>query len=123
MLSDYLQTTPDDPSHVFDSYEMLKRTFKNTDAECEAQGFSFTPMIIESHAGSWSPTARQVWARLAKLQSATWNEDGDASSVRIAQRLSFALHRENARAVLRRAPPPLVPADRTSGWDEHDDLQ
>ena len=99
----------------------MKRTYKNTENECESQGFTFTPMIVEAHAGGWSPTAKQVWDRMAKLQSATWNEQGNTSSIRIAQRLFRALHRENARAVLRRAPPSLDPGDPSSAWDEHAD--
>ena len=121
MRADYLQAIPDDPQHVFDQYEHLKRTYKNTENECESQGFTFTPMIVEAHAGGWSPTAKQVWDRMAKLQSATWNEQGNTSSIRIAQRLSIALHRENARTVLRRTPPSLDPGDPPSAWDEHAD--
>ena len=116
LRADYLHSIPDDPSLVFAQYEHLKRSFQNTDSECEAQGLTFTPMIVEAHSGAWSATAKQVWARISKAQSATWNEDGDVASVRIAQRLAFALHRENARAVLRRANPPEDVVTST-GWD------
>ena len=77
-------------------------------------------MIMESHAGAWSPTALKVIGRVAELQAAVWNEDGEASSLKIAQRLSVALQRENARAVLKRR---IVETDLPvgNGWVECDD--
>ncbi|CAK0838426.1 unnamed protein product, partial [Prorocentrum cordatum] len=51
---------------VFPAYEHFKRTFKNTDVECSTAGFKFTPMVLESHGGGWSPLARSVLDRFAK---------------------------------------------------------
>ena len=88
-----------------------------TDHECKQAGFKFTPMILESHGGGWSPLARGVLDKIAKSQSAAWNEGQEPSSLRIAQRISCSLQRENARAVLRRlAPPASRPA--AGGWGE-----
>ena len=81
----------------------------------ERQGLTNTSMVAEAHSGAWSTTAKQVWARIAKAQSATWNEEGDIASVRFAQRLSFTLHRENARAILRRGGAPIVRVGRHNG--------
>jgi hypothetical protein len=117
MRADYLQSIPDNPLLVFEQYEAYKRSYCNTGGDCEAQGFTFTPMVVDAHSGAWSPTARHVWDMMAKYQSATWNETGDLSSVRIAQRLAFALHRENARAVLRRTMA-TEEVGQASGWDE-----
>ena len=118
MRSDYLQNVPDDPTRIFEQYEALKRTHNQTDQDCEAAGFDFTPMVVEAHSGAWSTTAKRVWDMIAKAQSASWNEDGDVSSLRIAQRLSIALHRENARAVLRRVPPVEENPFSLSAWHE-----
>ena len=118
MRSDYLQNVPDDPTRIFEQYEALKRTHNQTDQDCEAAGFDFTPMVVEAHSGAWSTTAKRVWDMIAKAQSASWNEDGDVSSLRIAQRLSIALHRENARAVLRRVPPEEETPSSPSAWHE-----
>ena len=61
--------------------------------------------------------ARSVLDKLAKAQSAAWAEGQEPSSLRIAQRISCTLQRENARAVLRRlVPPELSPA--VGGWGE-----
>ena len=117
MRADYLQSIPDDPLQVFEKYEDFKRNFKDTEAECERQGFRFNPLIVDSHSGAWSPFARIGWDWLAKSQSSAWNEAGEITSIRIAQRLSFALHRENARAILRRAPPIDEP-DVWTGWED-----
>lgn len=57
---------------------------------------------MESHGGSWSSTTRNIIGRVAAGQSSAWNEDGEEASLRIAQRMSVALHRENVRAVLKR---------------------
>ena len=117
MRADILAQVVDNPNIVFERYEEFKRSYKNTDQVCEQQGFSFIPMILESHGGSWSSTARNILARVATGQSSAWNEDGEEASLRIAQRMSVALHRENARAVLKRTLAAETVAG-FSGWDE-----
>ena len=102
---------------VFEHYEAFKRTYKDTADVCANQGFTFTPMVVEAHSGAWSPSARQVWDRCAKAQSSAWNENGEASSLRIAQRLAFALHRENARAILRRMQSLEDAPSHMTGWE------
>ena len=83
-------------------YEDLKRNFKDTEADCENNGFNFVPMVCEAHSGSWSPQARQVIQRIAKAQELAGFGSEASCSLRIAQRLSVSLHMENARAILRR---------------------
>ena len=63
----------------------------------------------------WSLLARSVLDWLAKAQSAAWREGQEPASLRIAQRISCTLQRENARAVLRRLVPPTTPPV-ISGW-------
>ena len=82
-----------------------------------AQGFEFVPLVAEAHSGAWSPGARKVLDRVAEMQKASGGEPGEVSSLRIAQRLSVALHRANARAVLRRSSPPEPDAPVASAWD------
>jgi hypothetical protein len=65
----------------------------------------FIPLILEATGGSWGPQAQKVWATLAKtMAQATGEREGDAVN-RIYQSLGLILHRENARAILRRAAP------------------
>jgi hypothetical protein len=97
-----LELVVDNPNLVFERYEDYKRTYKNTGAACEAQGFAFVPMVVESSGGAWSPSARKLLDLVAKGLSTDWSEAGSPSSLRFAQRISVALHRENARAVSRR---------------------
>ena len=80
-------------------------------------GFKFTPMVLETHGGGWGPLARSVLDKIAKGQSAAWLEGQEPSSLRIDQRISCSMQRENARAVLRRlVPPTSQPA--VGGWGE-----
>ena len=60
-------------------------------------------MVVEAHSGAWSPTARRVLDYLAKGIAAANGEAVEVASLRLAQRISIALHRANARAILKRA--------------------
>ena len=106
------------PGFVFQRYEHMKRSYKDTAQSCEAQGFGFTPMVFEAHGGGWSPLARATLDWISKQQAACHNDDPAAVSLKIAQRISSTLHRENARAILQRtAAAPSSPFP-PSGWDE-----
>ena len=79
--------------------------FKSTSTQCQQSGLSFIPMIMEASGGGWGKQARRVWSELAKKHSLAMGEltsDKD-SAVHMLQRLSIILHRENARAILRRS--------------------
>ena len=102
LRSDLLARTVENPFSVFEAYEDFKRGHLDTERSCEEQGFAFQPMVLEAHAGAWSLAARRVLETVARGQAATWNEKHEAASLLIAQRLSAALHRENARAVMKR---------------------
>ena len=92
------------PSCVVDRYEDFKCSHNDTRAECEAQGITFIPMIMEAVGGGWGKMARCVWSELAKTSAlATGELAAESTSViMLLQRLSMTLHRENARACLRR---------------------
>jgi hypothetical protein len=62
-------------------------------------------MIVDAVGGSWGPQAHKVWAALAKSMALSTGEREDAAASRIFQNLGLILHRENARAILRRAAP------------------
>ena len=63
-------------------------------------------MIMEATGGGWGKEARAVWIQLAKAASIRSGEPESKQAVRLLERLSFALHKENARAVMRRLAPP-----------------
>jgi hypothetical protein len=106
----------DDPGSVFAHYEGFKREHKQTDQVCAEQGFKFTPLIVEAHGGGWSPALRRVVDWIAKSAQATGHEKAAAVSLKIAQRISCSLQKENARAVLRRQVQPEG-APPTSAWE------
>ena len=72
-------------------------------------------MIIESHSGGWGKTARQTLDTIAKHVSACWRGEAEVESLRMAQRLLCSLHRENARAILRRLQEP-TPDEEVGNW-------
>ena len=119
MRADLLGRIRQDPSAAFARYEDFKRSYKATDQACKQAGFKFTPLILEAHGGGWSPLARKVIDTIAKAQSAAWQEGQEHSSLRIAQRISISLQRENARVVLRRLVPPIAPQSG-GGWGSAD---
>ena len=69
---------------------------------CEAAWFTFVPMILEAHSGGWRGAARGPLGWIAQRAVTTSNEEPDITALRLAQRISSALHRENSRAILRR---------------------
>ena len=72
-------------------------------------------MVIEAHGGGLSSTFRKVFAWVAERAAAAKGTEAEAESLRMAQRISVTLHRENARAVLRRLLPAPEPIP-TSAW-------
>ena len=105
------------PTLVFQLYEDRKRSFQNTLEACENAGFDFVPLIFEAHGGGWSSANRAIFDWMSKLQAASQHENAEAISLRIAQRISCTLHRENAQAILRRLAAPAAPSTLPSGWD------
>ena len=121
MRADLFREASRTPEEVFARYERHKRQHLQTAQVCETAGFEFVPMVLEAHAGGWSTTVRGILDWIAQQVSATQNEEAHNVSLRIAQRMSCTLHRENARAVLRRTvvvdPPPQL-----GGWGSVGDV-
>lgn len=117
MRTDRLIRVGEDPATIFEDYEQYKRSYKNTDRECQGAGITFRPLVIEAHGGGWSSELSKVVGRIASLRAAVTGEESGHVALRIAQRISCTLQRENARAVLARTqvveniPPPDAWAD------------
>ena len=75
-------------------------------------------MVVEAHGGGWSPLARATLDWISKQQAICHNESPAAVSLRVAQRISCTLHRENARAILRRTGVVPETSFPPSGWEE-----
>ena len=101
---DVLTASAHDADEVLTKYEDFKCTYKDTKTLCQAQGMTFTPMIMEAVGGGWGKIARGVWSELAKSSALATGEleTTNSCAVMFRQRLSMTLHRENARACLRR---------------------
>ena len=108
MRSDWLRAAREDPKAVITHYENFKRDYRtpgdteSTDEQRQAQGFQFVPMVIEAHGGGWGKGALQVLDAIAKSVEAAYPNEAEPATLRIAQRLSISLQKENARAILRR---------------------
>ena len=74
----------------------------DTRRQCMDEGMAFIPVIIEAVGGGLGPQGMQVIAELAKASASASGEPADTNACFTMQRLSLVLHRENARAVLRR---------------------
>ena len=102
-----LDAIPDacrDPESILTKYEDQKCEYKDTQQHCQQQGLTFIPMIIEAVGGSWGKNARRVWSELAKTSALATGEltTENSCGFQLQQRLAMCLHRENARACLRR---------------------
>ena len=104
MRLDAIAGSARDADEVLNKYEDFKCSHKETLALCRAQGVSFIPMVMEACGGGWGRKARCVWSELAKPSALAAGELETESTcaVLLQQRLSMVLHRENARACLRR---------------------
>ena len=90
------------PEEVFKEYETFKEIHMDTAALCKQQGLSFVPFIIEGHGGGWSAKARRLVDKIGRALSARDPARSENSPLGLAQRLSCLVHREGARALLRR---------------------
>ena len=90
---------------VFSSVETRKRAFLDTASQCSHAGITFCPLVIEAvGGGGWSEALRSVVSWIASESNRNSSISHSDTSFKIAQRTSCALHRENARAILKRAP-------------------
>ena len=93
-----------DPAAALTKYDDFRCSYQDTKSQCQAQGISFIPMVMGAVGGGWGRSARGVWSELAKINALATGELETESicAVMLLQRLSMTLHRENARAVMRR---------------------
>eukprot|EP00973_Karenia_brevis_P086011 11928952-Karenia_brevis.AAC.1 len=96
-------------------YEDYKRSHNNTEVDCQSAGISFIPVVVEADSGCWGPSAAKVFSELAKVKACTTGELRNSTLSHLYQSLGITLHRENARAILRRSgnfsnPLPLLSA-------------
>ena len=94
---------PTSTAGIFSSVESRKNAFLGTASQCTKAGITFGPLILEAVGGGWSDAVRSVVAWIASESKRSGPIDGSDASFKIAQRISCALHRENARAILKRA--------------------
>ena len=59
-------------------------------------------MIVEGAGGGWGDDAQNVWRALARAVAVNTGQNTATTSADLYQSLSLILHREGARAVLRR---------------------
>lgn len=92
-----------DPRSAPTAYEDFKREHNSTELDCQAQGIQFIPIVAEAVGGAWGPAADKVFAQLAKLKTSMSGERSSQVLANLYQNLGIIIHRENARAVLRRS--------------------
>ena len=125
MRAETLREAASHPEGILSDYEEYKKSFKapgeadSTGALCAQVGLAFFPMVMEAHSGGWGKAAREVLDAVARHVSASWYGEAEVESLRIAQRLSCSLHRENSRAVLRRLQEPTLP-EGCGSWSPGD---
>ena len=99
-----LARSASDPAAAANAYADVKRSFLNTAQQCQDQGFAFVPMVVDGAGGGWCDDAEKVWASLAQAIAASSGIEASTTTAELYQGLSLILHREGARAVLRRLP-------------------
>ena len=104
LRSDLVNSSAEDGSAATKAYEDFKCSHLDTKSECEAEGINFIPIICEADGGGWGPAAHSVWGELAKHKSILTGEKKSTIVTQLLQSLGLILHRENARAILRRSP-------------------
>ena len=98
-----VQKSVEDGTSAVKAYEIFKRSHMDTEYICREEGITFIPLICEATGGGWGPAANAVWSELAKYKSTLTGETASITATRLLQSLGLILHRENARAILRRS--------------------
>ena len=106
MWLDSIAGSVSDPDSALTRYEDFKCSYLDTKAQCSEQGITFIPMVMDAAGGGWGKVARGVWTELANSSALASGElqSEHSCATMLRQRLSTTLHRENARACLRRFP-------------------
>ena len=91
-----------DASTTTTAYEDYKKSYLDTERTCVSEVMDFTPMVVEVVGGAWGVAASRVFSQLAKEKSLVTGEREETLLLQLYQCLGIILHRENARAVLKR---------------------
>ena len=83
------------------AYSHTKRLHANTEAECEAAGLVFIPMVAET-TGAWSSEALAELKRIAKTAAKRSAQDPSLALHGLLESTSICIRRANARAHLAR---------------------
>ena len=102
MQQSQLRASMEDAGAAVAAYEQVKINYKDTAQKCEDAGFTFTPLVFESHGGGFGKSVRSLLGKLASAQTAAGTHTPQGHSLRLAERVSSAHHRASARAILRR---------------------
>ena len=103
LRNDLVDRTAQDGTTAVKSYEAFKRSYLNTESSCKENGITFIPIICKADGGGWGQAAHAVWGELAKYKSSMTGESSSITATHLLQSLGLILHRENARAILRRS--------------------
>ena len=104
-----VQSTIQEPMSATTTYEDVKRNRNNIEADCQSSGITFIPVVVEADSGCWGPSAAKVFSELAKVKACITGELLNSTCTHLYQSLGITLHRENARAILRRSCSPTSP--------------
>ena len=112
---DMVQNSIQNATTAATTYEAFKCSHNQTELDCQSAGISFIPMVVEADSGCWGPSAARVFSELAKRKACVSGEFRNTTLMHLYQNLGISLHRENARAILRRManysdPRPLLAA-------------
>ena len=98
LRADEIHASAVDPGQSLKNYEDQKRQYLNTETQCAEQALQFIPMVVEAHGGSWGSAARAAWKGIATDFGSCTSVSMPFACNELAQRLSTALQRENARS-------------------------
>ena len=104
LRSDSLVPSAADGHSAAARYGDTKNEYLDTRRHCESEGVGFTPMVVEARDGGWGPAANDFWWKLAKTTALATGERPSVVEGQLRQALGVTLHRENARAILKRRP-------------------
>ena len=99
-----LAQSASDASAAVNAYANTKGNHLNTEEQCQEEGITFIPMIVDGAGGGWGDDAERVWATLARAIDCQQHLWRDLANLRRFAPECFThpiLHREGARAVLR----------------------
>ena len=103
LRNDMVKKSVEDGGAAAKAYENFKRSHMQTEDHCQEEGILFIPLICEATGGGWGPAANAVWNELAKYKATLTGESISITANRMLQSLGMILHKENARAILRRS--------------------